>query len=158
MTSIKFNAGKVQYDEDTKRCTPLPHKGIITIKPNSEEEEFFDFVWSPKSSSGNVVEDELLIIPGDVSFKKVESCKTGRVFALTFLSSGAKYLYWLQDVGDDEELSKLTEKDQLLVNKIQDIITPSEEEEEEEEQSEEPAAAPIKEEPEVSNMDVDPKE
>lgn len=132
MSTIKFNAGKVQYDEDTKRCTPLPHKGTITIKPSADEESFFDFIWTPKSSSG-LEKDELLIIPGDISFKQVVSCKTGRVFALTFLSSGAKYLYWLQDVGDDEQLNKLTEKDQQIVKKIQDIITLDEDEEMEQE-------------------------
>ena len=94
--SIKFNAGKVEYDEETKRCTPLPHKGVISIKPNADDEDFFDFTWSPKANgSGNVEKDELLVIPGDVSFKQVTSCKTGRVFALTFLSSGGKNLYWL---------------------------------------------------------------
>lgn len=133
--TIRFNAGKVQYDEDTNRCTPLPHKGIITIKQNSEDEDFYDFTWSPKSSgSGNVEKDELLIIPGDVTFKKVKSCTTGRIFALTFLSSGAKHLYWLQDVGDEDELDKLTSKDKDIVNQINSIILISDDDEEEEEQ------------------------
>lgn len=129
--TVRFNAGKVQYDEETHRCTPLPHKGVISIKPSADDEEFYDFTWTPKSSNGNVEKDELLIIPGDVSFRKVESCKSGRVFALTFLSSGAKHLYWLQDVGDDEELDKLTDKDKEIIKQITEIISPSEEEEEE---------------------------
>lgn len=124
-STIKFNAGKVQYDEETKKCTPLPHKGVITIKPNADDEDFYDFTWSPKSSnSGNVEKDELLIIPGDVSFKKVESCKTGRVLALTFLSSGAKNLYWLQDLGDDDKLDKLTDKDQEIIDRVNALVAP----------------------------------
>lgn len=131
-TSIKFNAGKVQYDEETKRCTPLPFKGVINIKPNSDEEEFFDFIWYPKSNSTRSIEkDELLIIPGDVSFKQVKSCKTGRVFALTFLSSGAKNLYWFQDIGDDDNLDKLTEKDESIIKSIDELITPRDEDDEE---------------------------
>lgn len=146
MKSIKFNAGKVQYDEETKRCTPMPHKGVINIRPSVDDEEFYDFTWSPKSTnSGNIEKDELLIIPGDVSFKKVTSCKTGRVFALTFLSSGAKNLYWLQDVGDDEQLDKLTDKDEEIIKKIQEIITPEEEEEEEEPVKNEPEETPVSE-------------
>lgn len=123
--TIKFNAGKVQYDEETKRCTPLPFKGVVSIKPNADEEEFYDFTWTPKSNTTRSLDkDELLIIPGDVSFKQVQSCKTGRVFALTFLSSGAKNLYWLQDIGDDDELDKLTEKDKSLVKSVEELITP----------------------------------
>lgn len=124
--SIKFNAGKVQYNEETKTCTPLPHKGQVTIKASEDEDGFFDFTWSPKSSSG-IEKDELLIIPGDVTFKPVASCKTGRVLALTFLSSGAKNLYWLQDVGDVDELNKLTTRDTELVESVQNLVAASEE-------------------------------
>ena len=38
--SLKFHAGKVQYDEETNRCTPLQHKGVISIKPSAEEPDF----------------------------------------------------------------------------------------------------------------------
>lgn len=120
--TIKFNAGKVQYDEESKLCTPLPHKGQVTIKPLAEEEGFYNFVWSPKSSSGNVEKDDLLIIPGDATFKPVKSCSTGRVFALTFLSSGAKSLYWLQDVGDDERLDLLTGQDLDILKSVQELL------------------------------------
>lgn len=140
--SVRFNAGKVQYDEETKRCTPLPHKGVISIKPSEDDEGFYDFTWSPKSNSGNVEKDELLIIPGDISLKKVTSCKTGRIIALTFLSSGAKHLYWFQDLGDDEELTKFTDKDLQIIQKIEDIITSIDEEEEEEEESQPLEAQP----------------
>lgn len=118
--TIKFNAGKVQYDEDSHKCTPLQHKGHVTIRPSSDD-GFYDFIWSPKSNSG-LEKDELLIIPGDVTFKHVTSCTTGRVLALTFLSSGAKNLYWLQDVGDDDNAGKLTQKDKELVASVQELV------------------------------------
>lgn len=120
MALVKFNAGKVQYDDSTHECKPLPQKGVISIKVNADDESFYDFTWTPKNS--NVEPDELLVIPGDVSFKQVKSCTTGRVVALTFLSSGAKNLYWFQDVGDDDELNKFTEKDQQIVCKINKLI------------------------------------
>lgn len=128
MTTIKFNAGKVEFNEDTKQCTPLPHKGQVIISPRIDEEGFYNFNWSQKSNDDGFVEpEEFLIIPGDVSFKQVKSCKTGRVLALTFLSSGAKHLYWLQDVGDDEELDKLTDKDEDLLKRVGELFTPDEE-------------------------------
>ncbi|KAK6463217.1 proteasome complex subunit Rpn13 ubiquitin receptor-domain-containing protein [Scheffersomyces coipomensis] len=139
--SIKFNAGKVQYDDNTHRCTPLAHKGVISIKANPEEPELFDFVWSPKGDvtvAGNVPEKEnLLLMPGDVSFKHIKSCQTGRVFALTFFSSGAKYLYWLQDVGDIDQVDQLTQKDINLAKSVNDLISMKYDEEEDDEEEEE---------------------
>lgn len=128
--SLKFHAGKVQYNEDTNRCIPLPYEGVISIKPSSEEPDFLDFTWTPKpdqtlqiNGTQQVEKDELLLIPGDVTIKTIKSCNTGRVFAFTFLSSGAKYLYWLQDVGDVDDLGKLTEKDNKLIQLISSLIS-----------------------------------
>ncbi|RLV94328.1 26S proteasome regulatory subunit RPN13 [Spathaspora sp. JA1] len=140
---IKFHAGKVQYDDETNRCTPLPHKGVISIKPSVDEPDFLDFTWSAKSDStqttvsGNIEKDEFLLIPGDVTIKQIKSCTTGRVIGLTFLSSGAKYLYWLQDVGDIDQLDKWTEKDEKIIREISELICAEEEDEEEEEEEEE---------------------
>ncbi|CAI5757629.1 unnamed protein product [Candida verbasci] len=133
--SLKFYAGKVQYEEETNRCTPLPYKGVISIKQSTEEPDFFDFTWSIKNDStiqtpSNIEKDELLLIPGDVSIKHIKSCNTGRVFALTFLSSGAKYLYWLQDIGDIDQLNKLTEKDSKIIQDIKELIKLKDEDDE----------------------------
>lgn len=120
MQSFSFNAGHVLYDEDTHKCTPLPHKGQITIQPSAEEEGFFDFIWTPKSSSG-ASRHELVLIPGDFSFKPVRSCTTGRVVALTF-SSGQRSLYWLQNVGDDDELDKFTKADEETLRRFHAVV------------------------------------
>lgn len=125
MPSFSFNAGHVLYDEDTHKCTPLPHKGVISIQPSVEEEGFFDFIWEPKSSSG-ARRHELVLIPGDFSFKPVKSCSTGRVVALTF-SSGQKSLYWLQDLGDEDALDKFTAKDDEILAKFHAVVDGEEE-------------------------------
>lgn len=122
--TIKFNAGKVEYNEQDHSCTPLAHKGTITIKPSSDDPDFLFFTWTPKADVvGNVEGDELLLIPGDVSFKHVKSCDTGRVFKLTFLSSGASHLYWFQDVGDLDNLGKLTKEDERIMGEIEEAIS-----------------------------------
>ncbi|CCE40669.1 Proteasome complex subunit Rpn13 ubiquitin receptor family protein [Candida parapsilosis] len=144
--SLKFHAGKVQYNEDTNRCTPLPYEGVISIKPSAEEPDFLDFTWTPKqdqtqqiNGTQQVEKDELLLIPGDVTIKTIKSCNTGRVFAFTFLSSGAKYLYWLQDVGDVDDLGKLTEKDNKLIQSISSLISLGDDDEDVEEKEGEKA-------------------
>lgn len=123
-SSIRFNAGKVQYDEDTKKCVPLPHNGYISIVPAADDPDFLSFTWKCKDTTvGEVENDELVLIPGDVTFKHVSSCTTGRVFALTFLSLGTKHLYWLQDVGDIDQLGKLTDKDKNILKDVTEAIT-----------------------------------
>ncbi|RCK56585.1 26S proteasome regulatory subunit RPN13 [Candida viswanathii] len=135
--TLKFHAGKIQYDEETNRCTPLQHKGVVSIKPSADEPDFLSFTWTPKQdltqgTAGVIEKDDFLLVPGDVTLKHIKSCNTGRVIALTFLSSGAKYLYWLQDVGDIDQLDKLTEKDEKIIQDINDLISINEEEDEEE--------------------------
>lgn len=141
MSTIKFRAGRVKYDAEKKLATPEPIQGQITIKPSEEDESFYSFEWAPKDNVTNVEKEDLLVIPGDVSWKQVEEAKTGRVFALTFLSSGARHLFWLQEVSDNEDdLSALSKKDKELLERIEKVFEPVEEEEEEEQDVEVPDA------------------
>jgi 26S proteasome regulatory subunit N13 len=138
MSLIKFRAGKVSYDVSSKTATALPVQGQITIKPSQEDDSFFSFEWSPKDNVVNIEKDEFLIIPGDASWTHIEGCKTGRVFALEFVSSGARHLFWMQEVNDnDDDSSELSKKDQEITQKIKSLLEIPEEEEEEEEEMEE---------------------
>ncbi|CCH43744.1 hypothetical protein BN7_3298 [Wickerhamomyces ciferrii] len=135
MSTIKFRAGRVKYDADKKLATPEPIQGQITIKPSDEDESFYSFEWAPKDNVPNVEKEELLVVPGDVTWKQVEEANTGRVFALQFLSSSARHLFWLQEINDDEdEPSALSKKDQDILRKIEKIFQPEEEEEEQPEE------------------------
>ncbi len=146
MSTIKFRAGRVNYDAEKKLAIPQPIQGQITIKQSDEDESFYSFEWAPKDNVTNVEPEDLLVIPGDVTWKQVEEAKTGRVFALTFLSSGARHLFWLQEVNEDEDdLSALSKKDKEILAKIEKIFEPVEEEEEEAPQQQDveiPDAAP----------------
>lgn len=124
--TIKFHAGKIDYDSETKNCISLPHKGSIIISNSIEDPNFLQFSWTPKLNFtiiNKLKKDNFLLIPGDVLFTHVKSCKTGRVFCLTFLSSGSKHFYWLQDIGDSDDPSKLTENDLKILNKIQNLLS-----------------------------------
>lgn len=121
--TIKFKAGKIQYDEESKKCTPIAGQGQVVIKPLPEEEGFYSFSWEPTSEESKHLEkDDLLIIPGDATFKHVKSCKDGRVVALTFLSSGAKNLYWLQNKPSVDGLDLLTDKDKEVLSSVQQLL------------------------------------
>ncbi|CDK24213.1 unnamed protein product [Kuraishia capsulata CBS 1993] len=121
---LKFRAGKVQFDDSSRVCTPQPIKGEITVKQSEEGEDFYDFTWSPVDKTPGVSDEVLLVIPGDVTWKRVEACKTGRVYKLTFLSSGAKNLFWMQDPNDDDDdLSAETSKDKQIYAKLNGLFS-----------------------------------
>merc|ERR1712008_320448 len=70
------------------------------------EDQLMHFKWQDRTTS--TVEDDLIIFPDDVEFKKVSQCTTGRVFILKFKSTSRKLFFWMQEPKDDkdEELCK----------------------------------------------------
>lgn len=121
--NIKFNAGKVDFDETTRECKPLPQKGQIIIKPSLEDPDFYALAWSPRDPTAAPANaEELLLIPGDVTFSKVSLCRTGRVFSLSFLLLLAKHFFWLQDVADLNNPGVWSDKDENLLLNITDRI------------------------------------
>ncbi|KAF6011759.1 hypothetical protein HII13_002227 [Brettanomyces bruxellensis] len=121
---LKFHAGKVDFNEQTGIYTPNSVKGEIILQPSEEGEGFYSFKWSPRDDTVSGVESEdLLLIADDVAWRHVKSCKTGRVYMLLFLSSGAKHMYWMQDDnGEEDDPSKETEKDKKIFEKFHELF------------------------------------
>ena len=125
---LKFNAGKVDYNEDTGVYTPLNGPGEIVVDHSPEGEGCYSFTWRPRQSTSSTA-DELLVFEGDVVWQKINSCKSGRVYMLAFLSSGAKNLYWMQDVNDDgageddeDLLSRDSKQDLEIASKLRGLL------------------------------------
>merc|ERR1719505_222062 len=64
------------------------------------------FCWKDRNSG--VVEDDLIIFPDDIEFKRVSQCTTGRAYILKFKSSSRKFFFWMQEpkTDKDEEFCK----------------------------------------------------
>merc|ERR1719382_2367836 len=76
------------------------------------DDQLMHFKWKDRTSS--TVEDDLIIFPDDVEFKKVSQCTTGRVFILKFKSTSRKLFFWMQEPKDD--------KDEELCKKVNDFL------------------------------------
>lgn len=138
---IQFKAGKVRYDEETKQCTPERGTGLIKVAKNPDDPMFYTFVWEPrgnhKTVAGPDARNELFLFPGDAQWTHVKQCTTGRVFALTFKSSGQKLIFWMQSPTDGDNAGDVSADDKSLSEKLQKLLEEPIEESQEQEQEHE---------------------
>jgi len=103
---VEFRAGKMNYNDSTRKVTPDKRKGIIRLVQSSDQ--LIHFIWKDRSS--NAAEQDLIIFPEDATFKHIKQCTTGRVYLLEFKSSSRKHFFWIQeptDAKDEENVTKL---------------------------------------------------
>lgn len=105
---VEFRAGRMSMVD--KMVHPDPRKGLLYIYQS--EDGLIHFCWKERNSSR--AEDDLIVFPDDCEFKRVEQCKTGRVFLLKFKSTSRKLFFWMQE-------PKL-EKDEEWCRRINDVM------------------------------------
>ncbi|ODQ64124.1 hypothetical protein NADFUDRAFT_27645 [Nadsonia fulvescens var. elongata DSM 6958] len=132
---LTFKAGKVRYDETTKRATPLAGKGLVTVAHHEEDATFVSLVWERRGpgavdshdGSEETEREELLLFPGDAQWVHCKKCTTGRVFALKFKSSGDRLLFWLQEDNGQAEPGTLSAADNEISAVLNSLLNVLEE-------------------------------
>lgn len=105
---VEFRAGKMKLAGST--VTADTRKGLVYMK---QDDRLMHFYWKDRKS-GEVV-DDLILFPGEVEFKRVAQCTTGRVYLLKFRDRpDRKYFYWMQEPKDS--------RDEELQTKVNDLI------------------------------------
>lgn len=94
---VEFRAGRMNMVG--KMVHPDQRKGLVYLYQS--DDQLIHFCWKDRTT--NTVEDDLIIFPDDCEFKKVEQCKTGRVFLLKFKSSNRKLFFWMQEPKNDKD-------------------------------------------------------
>ncbi|CAF1029896.1 unnamed protein product [Rotaria sp. Silwood1] len=105
---VEFKAGKM-----TLRGTmvhPDKRKGLVYLYQGNDM--LMHFCWKDRSS--NTPEDDLVIFPDEIEFKKVTQNTTGRVYILKWRSNARKLFFWMQEPKDD--------KDEEWCKKINDLL------------------------------------
>ena len=105
---VEFRAGKMTMSGNL--VTPDKRKGMVMVEQG--DDQLMHFKWKDRIS-GNI-EDDLIIFPDDVEFKKVTQCTTGRAFILKFKSTTRKLFFWMQEPKDD--------KDEEFCKKVNDYL------------------------------------
>ncbi|KAF6213350.1 hypothetical protein GE061_011069 [Apolygus lucorum] len=107
---VEFKAGKMMLKE--KMVHPDKRKGLIYIYQS--DDSLMHFCWKDRSNGS--VEDDLIIFPDDVEFKRVPQCTTGRVYLLKFKSSSRKFFFWIQESKTDKDEDNCRKVNEILNN------------------------------------------
>lgn len=147
---LTFNAGRAEYDPESKTVTPLPGAGKVVVTRDPDE-SFLYFSWEPRDGfqppENFPLFETYVLFPGDSKWKHVEKCTSGRVFALKFLSSDTKEFFWMQSKTDakDKKPGSLSSKDKSIIDTFNSVLSEDNAEDEEEEEPsvpQTPAAQP----------------
>lgn len=120
-TLLQFKAGRMNHTE--KIVVPDERKGVILIR----QDESFDlhFCWMDRRAGA--VELDVLVQPGTVEFRRIESCRTGRIYMLKFRRTSRRMFFWMQDPRyelDDAICARVNEL--LRSNDDDQLMTPDE--------------------------------
>ncbi|GFY52304.1 proteasomal ubiquitin receptor ADRM1-A [Trichonephila inaurata madagascariensis] len=107
---VEFRAGKMSMKNMIVSADK--RKGLVFVYQT--DDSLMHFCWKDRTSG--IVEDDLIIFPDDVVFKKVPECTTGRVFVLKFKSSSRRCFYWLQEPKTDRDNEYCCKVNQFLNN------------------------------------------
>lgn len=105
---VEFRAGRMNMVG--KMVNPDTRKGLVYLY--QAEDQLIHFCW--KDRSNGKVEDDLIIFPDDCEFKRIDQCKTGRVFLLKFKSTSRRLFFWMQE--------PKTDKDEEYCRRVNDIM------------------------------------
>merc|ERR1711988_1680873 len=94
---VEFRAGKMYMKG--KMVHPDKRKGLLYVYQS--DDSLMHFCWKDRTKGS--VEDDLIIFPDDIEFKRVSQCTTGRVFLLRFKTSNRKFFFWMQEPKTDKD-------------------------------------------------------
>ncbi|UJR30753.1 hypothetical protein I4U23_018273 [Adineta vaga] len=105
---VEFKAGKMNLRGNMVH--PDKRKGLVYLYQGNDM--LMHFCW--KERSNNTAEDDLVIFPDEIEFKKVTQNTTGRVYILKWRSNARKLFFWMQEPKED--------KDEEWCKKINDFL------------------------------------
>lgn len=107
---LEFKAGKMTLRSNMVH--PDQRKGLVYVYQGNDT--LMHFCWKDRSSNAPHPEDDLVIFPQEVEFKKVTKNTTGRVYILKWRTNARKFFFWMQEPKDD--------KDDEICKKVNDFL------------------------------------
>ncbi|EDW62495.1 proteasomal ubiquitin receptor ADRM1 homolog [Drosophila virilis] len=110
---IAFKAGRMNVGE--KMVEPDQRRGLLYL--HRDAEQHLHFCWKDRKS--DTVEVDIMSEPGYLEFRRVEPCKTGRVYVLKFRRSIKRLFFWMQDPRIDLDDAVCASVNELLESNLQ---------------------------------------
>ncbi|CAF0966492.1 unnamed protein product [Didymodactylos carnosus] len=107
---VEFKAGKMHLRGNMVH--PDKRKGLVYLHQGNDT--LMHLCWKDRGSSNSAPEDDLVIFPDEIEFKKVTQNTTGRVYILKWKNAARKLFFWMQEPKED--------KDEELCKKINDLL------------------------------------
>ncbi|CAF0810620.1 unnamed protein product [Rotaria sordida] len=105
---VEFKAGKMNLRGNM--VYPDKRKGLLYLYQGNDM--LMHLCW--KDRSNNSTEDDLVIFPDEIEFKKVTQSTTGRVYILKWRINSRKLFFWMQEPKEDQ--------DEEFCKKINDLL------------------------------------
>lgn len=114
MTHVSFRAGLLNHEKLTKETTADPRKGLFQII-TSEEDGLSHLQWKPHD--GTSVEQDLIMINGEIEMLKVTSCApSDRVYVLKWHDSDMRMFLWMQEKDESKDPTNASLVNSILEN------------------------------------------
>ncbi|KAL9874579.1 proteasomal ubiquitin receptor ADRM1 homolog isoform X3 [Glossina fuscipes] len=107
---VEFRAGRMNLVG--KMVHPDTRKGLVYMTQG--DDGLMHFCWKDRTTGK--VEDDLIVFPDDFEYKRVEQCKTGRVYVLKFKTSSRRMFFWMQEPKSDKDEEFCRRVNELLNN------------------------------------------
>jgi hypothetical protein len=107
----EFNCGTMELKGKTVTADKRKGKAVLSM----EEDGLLRFQWRLRHSDNN--EQQYYIFPQGATWRKVDECKDGRVFLLSFKDSSQRCFFWMQ-----EPTSTAAKKDAEVLRKVNALI------------------------------------
>eukprot|EP01117_Protostelium_nocturnum_P012111 TRINITY_DN443_c0_g1_i2.p1 TRINITY_DN443_c0_g1~~TRINITY_DN443_c0_g1_i2.p1 ORF type:complete len:228 (-),score=65.60 TRINITY_DN443_c0_g1_i2:426-1109(-) len=106
---VEYRCGKMNTGTN-QQLVAEKRKGILQVLQTPDA--LMHFVWKDRTTGST--EDDLIIFPGEATFKKLKQVENGRVFLLEFPATSRRLFFWSQEAA--------VEKDEDTVSKVNQFI------------------------------------
>ena len=103
-TLLSFKAGKINLDgpkaNGCYQATPDTRRGTVSLVRTNDQ--LVHFRWVDRTSGA--IEDDRILFPDEISFKKVKTGKDAdRVYMIKYSSGAEPMMFWMQEKSPDED-------------------------------------------------------
>ncbi|KMZ08237.1 proteasomal ubiquitin receptor ADRM1 homolog [Drosophila simulans] len=110
---VEYKAGRMVLLG--KIVEPDDRKGLLFVRRSAADNQLH-IHWMDRRSGS--VELDIVATPGVLEFRRIEQCKTGRVYVLKYTRSPQRYFFWMQELQADG--------DALFCQRVNELIASGE--------------------------------